>query len=192
MGVASGMRHQQESSEHGFTADDIAFLSSLLRTIQSARVFQRVQAVLLVAGGMHPDQAGQITGLSRRSVYRWVEFYRHDRQHTIFDDLPRSGRPQTAPEITAERLEAELRTDPQSYGYRATGWTVALLREHLRQRFGAGIGEEALRSRLHQLGWRWKRPRYVFTAPDPHQAQKKGGSYARFLGYVSTSPRQSS
>jgi transposase len=183
------MRHRKESSELGFTADDIAFLTDVLRTTHNVHVFQRVQAVLLVAQGKHPDEAAAITTLSRRSVYRWIAFYRAAHQQTLFEDIPRSGRPITAPEITADRLETVLRIDPQSYGYRATGWTVALLQQHFKQHFGAVIGSDALRSRLHQLGWRWKRPRYVFTEPDAHRAQKKGGSYARFLGYVPTNQR---
>ena len=183
------MRYRKEPSELGFTADDVTFLSGLLRTTHDVRVFQRAQAVLLVAQGRHPDDAAAITSLSRRSVYRWVDFYLAAHRDTMFEDIPRSGRPVTAPEITADRLEEVLHADPQSYGYRATGWTIALLRHHFDKHFGAAIGDDALRARLHQLGWRWKRPRYVFAEPDAHRAQKKGGSYARFLGYVPTSPR---
>jgi transposase len=184
------MRHRKNSSELGFTADDITFLTELLRTTHNVHVFQRVQAVLLVAQGKHPDEAAAITTLSRRSVYRWIDFYRAAHQQTLFEDIPRPGRPVTAPDITADRLEALLHTDPQSYGYRATGWTVALLRQHCEHHFGAVIGDDALRARLHQLGWRWKRPRYVFAEPDAHRAQKKGGSYAHFLGYIPISRRQ--
>jgi len=178
------MRHRKTPAELGFTAEDEQFLSEELKRSHTVRAFQRVQAVLLIARGRHPEEVASITALAPRSVYRWVDWYLAARGGTLFEDLPRSGRPLTAPELTDERLEAELHRDPQSLGYHAVGWTVALLRHHLKQAFTIEIGEEALRRRLHHIGWRWKRPRYTFSEPDPHQAQKKGASYARLLGYV--------
>jgi len=62
-------------------------------------------------------------------------------------------------------------------GYNSTGWTVALLADHLRQKYGRCPSLRTLRRRMHELGLRWKRPRYVYAIKDPHRAQKKGGSF---------------
>jgi transposase len=62
-------------------------------------------------------------------------------------------------------------------GYNSTGWTVALLADHLRHKYGSAITVRTLRRRMHDLGLRWKRPRYTYAAQDPHRAQKKGGSF---------------
>jgi transposase len=56
----------------------------------------------------------------------------------------------------------------------ATTWTVPLLTAHLGQVHGCMVSERTLRRRLHEYGWRWKRPRYVYHERAAHVAQKKG------------------
>jgi len=68
--------------------------------------------------------------------------------------------------------------DPLPLGYNSTGWTVALLADQLRQKYGSPIKVRTLRRRMYELGLRWKRPRYTYATKDPHRAQKKGGSFA--------------
>ena len=76
---------------------------------------------------------------------------------------------------TAEQLlEERLASDPQARGYHATGWTVPLLRAELVQA-GYAVGARTIRRTLKRLGWRWKRPRYVYSQRAAHVAQKKGG-----------------
>jgi transposase len=41
---------------------------------------------------------------------------------------------------------------------------------------GLAVSPRTLRRRLHEAGYRWKRPRYVYVARAPHLAQKKGAS----------------
>lgn len=55
----------------------------------------------------------------------------------------------------------------------ATSWTVPLLTTYLTRRLGRQVSARTLR-RLYSLGYRWKRPRYVYTGEEPHLAQKKG------------------
>jgi transposase len=51
---------------------------------------------------------------------------------------------------------------------------VPLLAHDLAARHGIAIGPRTLRRRLHEAGYRWKRPRYVYAQPAAHLAQKKG------------------
>lgn len=80
--------------------------------------------------------------------------------------------------LTDKLLDATLRSDPMTFGYATTGWTVALLKQHLARCHGVTISARTLRRRMHALGWRWKRPRYVYATKAPHRAQKKGASFA--------------
>jgi transposase len=97
-------------------------------------------------------------------------------------DAPRPGRPRAAAALTNERIAQEIRRDPVRPGYHRTGWTVSLLADPLRQKYGRAITVRTLRRRMHELGLRWKRPRYVHLTRDPHRAQKKGGWCARGSG----------
>ena len=71
-----------------------------------------------------------------------------------------------------EVLDGLLRQKPSALGYQSPGWTLSLLATHLQGRCGHRPSRSTLRRRLHALGWRWKRPRYVFLHPDPQRAKK--------------------
>ena len=64
--------------------------------------------------------------------------------------------------------------DPRRCGYLATTWTVPLLVHYLAAHDGIEVSHRTLRRRLHEAGWRWKRPRYVFVERAAHMGQKKG------------------
>ena len=169
------MRRARTPNELGFDQYDRRRLARALRQATDVRTYRRLQAVLLVARG-HPGPAvAQITGAKPPAIYHWVQRYLQTHQPNRLGDAPRSGRPRAAPTITDARIVREFRRDPLQLGYATTGWTVALLAEHLGRQYGCPISARTLRRRMRALGLRWKRPRYVYADKDPHRAQKKGG-----------------
>jgi transposase len=172
------MRKAKSPSERGFDRYDKRRLTRALRRVTDARTYRRVQAVLLVAQGRTVPEAAQITGAQPWSVYGWVRTYVQTHRPDSVGDAPRSGRPRGAEPITEARLVREFRRDPMRLGYNATGWTVALLADHLRQKYGCAISPRTLRRRMRDLDLRWKRPRHVYATKDPNRAQKKGGLFA--------------
>jgi transposase len=139
-----------------------------------ARVFRRLQAVLLVCEGDGVDEAARVTNMSLWAVYKWVESYLRRHRPRDLEDAPRSGRPLAAGAITDARIRRELARDPLRLGYMATEWTVPLLATHLSARYGGQITPRTLRRRMKALGLAWKRPRHAFGEKDPHRGQKKG------------------
>ncbi len=172
------MRRAKSASERGFDRYDRHRLTRALQEAAEIRTYRRVQAVLLVAQGRTVPEAAHITGTQPWSVYRWVRAYLHTHHPDRLQDAPRSGRPQVATPITDARLVRAFRRDPMRLGYRATGWTVSLLADHLQQRYGCAISPRTLRRRMRDLDLRWKRPRYVYATKDPNRAQKKGALFA--------------
>ncbi len=172
------MRRAKSASERGFDRYDRRRLTRALQKAAEIRTYRRIQAVLLVAQGRTIPEAAQITGIQAWSVYRWVRAYLHTHCPNRLQDAPRSGRPSVATPITDARLVREFRRDPMRLGYRATGWTVSLLADHLQQRYGCAISPRTLRRRMRDLDLRWKRPRYVYATKDPNRAQKKGALFA--------------
>ncbi len=59
-------------------------------------------------------------------------------------------------------------------GYSATTWTAPLLASYCAERFDCTLSPRTLRRRLHAWGYRWKRPRYVYSERATHLPQKKG------------------
>ncbi|SRR5712692_6756563 len=168
------MRTAKSPSELGFNRYDVPRLKRALKQATDKRLFQRVQAVLLVAQGRAVSQAAGISGVSPQTVYNWVNLYLEEHEVAALEDSQRSGRPPSAKRITAARILRELRRNPLKLGYRTTVWTVVLLAEHLSRLYQCTIGPFTLRRRMKAIGLRCKRPRYFYEEKDPHRAQKKG------------------
>jgi transposase len=173
------MRKSLSPSELGFTARDRPRLSQALAKAVGARIFRRIQAVLLVAEGRSVAEGAQITGLSPRAVYHVVARYLQEHRVESLQDLPRSGRPPDAPYLTEEQILRALKRSPWQLGYRTHIWTVATLASHLSERYATPIAPWTLRRRMKAMQLGCKRPRYFYEEKDPHRAQKKG----RFSGH---------
>jgi transposase len=166
------------SGPASFSGHDRRRLAMTLKQTSDVHLFRRVQAVLRVAEGDTIRSVARSLRISRRSVQRWVEIYRHRRHPEDLLDAPRSGRPREANDLDAELLAKLLAQDPRALGYRATTWTTPLLVTHLQQAYGCPVSERTLRRRLHAGGWRWKRPHYVFSEREAAVGPKKGRSAA--------------
>jgi transposase len=149
-------------------------LAAALAGAREAGVYRRFEALLLVAEGHSVAEAARRCRVDRSSVHRWLAQYKTQHEATTLRDRPRSGRPRRHPRLTPQRLAAALARDPRRCGYQATSWTVPLLAHDLAAK-GIPVSPRTLRRRLHEAGYRWKRPRYVYGQRAAHLAQKKGG-----------------
>jgi transposase len=156
-----------------FTALDRRRLVRALRGASAARVYRRTAAVLAVAEGRSVAESARQFRVDRTTVHRWVVAYLAARDPDDLADGERRGRPPSG-DISARRLAAILCRDPRTLGYRSTTWTVDLLAAYCAERLGRSITPRTLRRRLHQHGFRWKRPRYTYSERASHLAQKKG------------------
>ena len=168
------MRIAKTPVDFGFTRSDDRKLKKACQETKSKHLYQRAQAVLLVAQGRSLDEVAEIAGVSLRTVYNWVNRYLAVHHVVALTDTQRTGRPLVATAITAARILQELRRNPLRLGYRATVWTVRLLAQHLTQRYRCEIHPRTLRRRMKALGLHCKRPRYFYEEKAPHRAQKKG------------------
>lgn len=168
------MRKSLSPSERGFNGHDRQRLSKALRQTVEARLFRRIQAVLLIAEGRTFVETSHITGLTIQSVYNLVHRYLHSHQVESLHDLPHTGRPPDAPDLTGAQILRELQRSPLKLGYRTNVWTVETLALHLSQRYQCAIAPWTLRRRMKHLALVCKRPRYFYSEKHPHRAQKKG------------------
>jgi len=74
------MRTAKSPAELGFSHRDVQRLKKALKRAENKRVFQRVQAVLLVAQGRAISDVADISGVNVRSVYNWVNCYLEQHQ----------------------------------------------------------------------------------------------------------------
>ena len=168
------MRKSWDPFERGFDDRDVQRLTDALSEVAEARVFRRIQAVLLVAEGRPPTEAAHITGLNLQSVYNQINRYLKSHRVESLYDLPHSGRPPDAPELTKKQILQELRRSPLRLGYRTNVWTVKTLAHRLSGQYQCNITSWTLRRRMKEVGLVCKRPRYFYSEKEPHRPQKKG------------------
>ena len=168
------MRKAKSASELGFTSKDEIRLQKAMQCVGDKRTFIRLQSVWLFARGMEVFQIAEIAEKSRRIVYAWIHRYLQTHQSDSLKDADKPRRAAGAACITDKRIIRALNRNPMKLGYASNVWTVALLAQHLTQRYHCDIHPVTLRRRMKQMGLRCKRPRYVYSEKDPNRAQKKG------------------
>ena len=153
-------------------------LRTVTRTESSARVVRRAQALLWLAKNESVDAVAERLGVVRQTVYNWRQEYVRRSDEPLLQrlrDEPRSGRPATKIEIALHWLPQLLSCRPRAFGYRARSWTSWLLCKQIEQHSHATLGLNTVRRALHQLRYRFKRPRYVLARRAPNWRQSKGG-----------------
>ncbi len=153
-------------------------LQHLARRGRDARVVRRAQGLLWLEQGEHPIPVAQRLGVTRESVYAWVRRLQHQGARSLAEKLleqPRSGRPREKRHAVQELVQQVMDTQPSQYGYQTEGWTVPLLRYHLKATEGMEVSNATIRRCLKGMGYRWKRPRYVLARRDPFWRQAKWG-----------------
>jgi transposase len=146
-----------------------------LGTADDAALCRRILAILEVDAGKSISSVAELLGVSRQSIYNWMESYAARHDPLDLADRERSGRP---PRWTAEVecvLVECLKWPPDCWNYQAVSWTVPLLQNWLIEQTGLSFSESAIRQHLHRMGYTWKRPRYVLE-PDPEREKKKANS----------------
>jgi len=143
---------------------------------------RRAQVLLAVDEVRRPEEAAKAYGAGRSTVYRWLQRYGDERRAepmpSRLADRKRTGRPPKEREAAKAMVAELLGESPQSHGYRQTTWTVPLLERHLRVVHGQTVSDTTLRRAIHDLNYRWKRPRYQLSRRAKHWRQAKGGSNA--------------
>jgi transposase len=136
-----------------------------------ARVLRRTLAVLEFDRGRSAAEIAELLGVTRQSIYNWLQAFRQDRQPKTLQDKSGRGRPRAIDEEEEHLLESLLASSPQHYGYPHANWTVALLQEALAFATETRGSLSTLRRTLWWLNYVWKRPRYDLL-PDPKLDQK--------------------
>ena len=136
------------------------------------RVALRAHMVLLSDRGFTVPQIAAIHTCGEDVVRIWLHRYEREGVDGLEDD-PRSGRPLKDP-LAGPIVDAQASQSPSCSGHVQTCWSVALLAAFLAQRFRLVLSCASVRRWLHQMGWRWARPRLApARKPDPEAEAKR-------------------
>jgi transposase len=121
------------------------------------RIALRAQMVLLSDRGFTVPQIAAIHACGHDVVRTWLHRYEREGRAGL-EDEPRSGRPLKDP-LAGPIVDAQASQSPPCSGQVQTCWSVCLLTAFLARRFHVFLSGSSIRRWLHQMGWRWKRPR---------------------------------
>jgi hypothetical protein len=97
-------------------------LRASMRKAVTARLYRRLQAVLLVGEGRPTKEVAAITGANRLSVQHWCRVWRRSaacrRPEQVLAEKPHRGRPPSMKGLSRRRLLAEASQRPVSVGVR--------------------------------------------------------------------------
>lgn len=134
------------------------------------RVAIRAKMVLLSSQGYTVPEIEVIFQTTKVTIYKWFNRFDEEGPAGLYD-APRSGRPSIVTQEIKELAKKVLEDSPNKYGENCTIWTIALLRTHIKNELGIQLSEKVMRKTLHDIGFRWRRPRWAAVRKDPFLAQ---------------------
>ena len=155
-----------------------ALLEDIASDNHDARLIRRAYGLLWLDAGESTGDIATRLGVSRQTVYNWVDRF-VARQGGALEvrlaDAERSGRPCTAQGIIDPLIEAVIDTDPRAFGYRSTIWTAPLLVSYLDKQHHLAVSCQSVRLAIARVEMRWKRPRHHLALRPATWQQAKGG-----------------
>ena len=154
---------------------------TLQTTIQSSprgREVRRAQVLVWLHEGETVQSIARRLRLSRQSIYEMVRRYAGRSHLPVVEricDRPHPGRPAIQRQQSREIVQRLLQQAPARYGYRSPIWTVPMLRHQVEARLQRTVSADTVRRALHQLRYRYKRPRLVLARRAANWRQAKGG-----------------
>jgi transposase len=154
-------------------------LQRIVHSSSDAREVRRAQVLLWLHGGERPTQVAKRTGLTRQAIYAIVQRFQARKGEPVatrIKDRTHPGRPSSKIASARRVMQELLHQSPQRYRYRSPVWTVPMLQVQVQRRLQRKISRRTIRRALHQLRYRFKRPRYVLALRPTTWRQAKGGS----------------
>jgi transposase len=163
-------------------------LEQELSCTRDAGMLRRLLALIHVGQGQSISEVARWLQVDRRSIYRWLGRFTDAGKAEALEDHRGRGRRRIWSDELASLLQTALAQSPRQLGYPANTWTVSVLHAFLAVYLPEQeISLWTVRRRLKEMGYVWKRFRYVL-APDPEAEKKTPNSGANSRFAASDSP----
>jgi transposase len=139
--------------------DEVRQLEDLIRHAKRADVVKRATAVRLLYLEQDSLAVSRMLLVTSTSVRNWYTRFRAEGASGLVN-RPRSGRP---PEVTSEywqAIEAALASEPATWEYPFTIWTLDRLRDHAERQTGIHLNAQYLSELLKKRGYVYRQPKH--------------------------------
>ena len=132
----------------------------------------RRKVIEAIEKGLHPEQAAEIFGCGRSTVYGWLSAY-NQRGERSFAVAKPTGRPH----FLTKRRETQLvkwivGKDPRQLQFDYALWTREMVRQLIVERFGVEMTRQGVGKLLHRLGLSPQRPLVRAYEQDPERVRR--------------------
>jgi transposase len=134
---------------------------------RDAKAQLRVAAVRRVEAGESPEVVASGMGFNRRAVYRWLEAFHYGGEAAL-GPKPIPGAPPKLDANQMAKLSRIIRTkNPLQLRFAYALWTLAMIREVIKQQFGVSLSEVSVGRLMRRLGFSPQRPLHRAWQQDP-------------------------
>jgi transposase len=158
--------------EFTLTKEQLVEIEEAINHSPYPEVRQRAIAIRLLHKGYKPEQVAELVAITANTIWMWHRRWREGGVAGL-QDQPRSGRPRKATEPYCRALEETLNSDPASYGYSFTVWTMDRLRAHMEQKTGIRLSRARFAMVLEREGYVYRRPKRELTFKQNQTAKQQ-------------------
>lgn len=153
-------------------------LRDIVQKSPDGKLVRRAQMLLWLSDGVSKAEVANRMRITRQAVY--VLVWRFEQRHDLpvverLEDSDGRGRSAELRNAVKERLGIMFRTNPETYGYRTTCWTIPMLRTQLKAVLKRSMSDDTIRRALKDMNFSYKRPRFVLSRQSPTWRNAKGG-----------------
>jgi len=131
-----------------------------------SRYDHRLHGVLLVAQGLSCSKVANLLGHTTKTIENWVNRFNSNGFNALRDEK-HTGRPSKISVSDLEKIDRDIRLDPQDLGYNQNLWDGKLLSHHIKMKYGILLSVRQCQRLFHKLGFRQRIPRPISSKGDP-------------------------
>lgn len=126
-------------------------LLEALDEADSAKATKRIMIALAYKDGVSVDTLSERYGLSRSTVYSWLDRFEYRSIESAIRDDDRPGRPPKLDEQQQASVQSALGASPTEIGYDQATWTPELLQRHIEREYGVSYSLGHVRRLIREL-----------------------------------------
>ena len=126
-------------------------LREALAETSDPKAVKRLMIALAYCDGVPVGTLTERYGISRSTIYSWLDRFEADSIADAIRDEPRPGRPPRLGDQEREQLARALETHPTEFGFSDESWTSELVQEYIRQQYQVSYSPGHVRRLIRKM-----------------------------------------
>lgn len=150
-------------------------MEAVIEASRDARAVKRALALRMLHTGQTPEEVAQPMLVTLTTIYNWRDRWEAEGIAGLANRR-KVGRPRKATAAYRQQLSQAVETDPTTYGYSFTVWTLERMRDHRLQATGIHLSSGRFAALLAELGYVYRRPKPDLAARQNAEAKAQASA----------------